>query len=124
MPEVGWEAGLSMHDHHIEDMVRRLGPVLTDKAKAHKILTRYWRNKIAIVWNTEDVHRAANELEVALTERQAVQVLDSLLDQHNAKYGLRWEDITTHIKDNVLGRKLTRPEVRRFVEQDILTIQR
>jgi len=115
---------LTMHSQHIEDMVRKLTPVLKDKAKAQKILTRYWRNKIAIVWETIDVHRAANECEVALTEKEAIQVLQTLHNQHNAQCGLKWEDITTHIKENVLGRKLTQREVRLFVHHDKLTIQR
>jgi hypothetical protein len=113
-----------MHEHHIDDMVRKLGPVLKDKDKALKILTRYWRNKIALVWDTEDVHRAANEREVALTEKEAIQVLETLHRQHNAQCGLKWEDITTHIEGHVLGRKLTKREVERFVNRDILTIQR
>jgi hypothetical protein len=115
---------LKMHHQHIEDMARKLTPVLKDKAKAQNILTRYWRNKIAIVWETKDVHRAANEHEVALTEREAIQVLQTLHDQHNAQCGLKWEDITTNIKENVLGRKLTKREVKQFVQHDRLTIQR
>jgi len=114
---------LIMHNHHLEEMVRKLTPVLKDKAKAQKILTRYWRNKIAIVWETEDVHRAANEHEVALTEREAIRVLQTLHDQHNAQLGLKWEDITTHIEAYVLGRKLTKREVNQFVQYDKLTIQ-
>jgi hypothetical protein len=113
-----------MHDYIIEDMVRKLGPVLKDKARAHTILTRYWRNKMALVWDTEDVHRAANELELALAEKEAVQVLETLHSQHNAQYGIRWEDFTTHIQDNGLGRKMTKREVERFVKKDILTIRR
>ena len=34
-----------MHTYIIEDMVRKLGPVLKDKARARIILTRYWRNR-------------------------------------------------------------------------------
>ena len=113
-----------MHNHIIEDMVRKLKPVLTDKAKALRILTRYWRNKMALVWEAEDVHRAANELELALTEKEAIQVLQTLHSQHNAQYGLKWEDITTHIQDSGLGRNLTKVEVRKFVHKDKLTIQR
>jgi hypothetical protein len=121
---MGRRPALSVNDPIIEDMVRRLGPVLTDKARAQKILTRYWRDKMALVWETEDVHRAANELELALTEREAIQVLQTLHSQHNAQLGLRWEDITAHIEDNVLGRKLTKREVHQFVHQDKLTIPR
>jgi hypothetical protein len=111
-----------MHDHHIEDMVRRLGPVLNDKAKALKILRRYWMKRMALVWEVEDVHRAANELELALTDKEAISVLETLHHQHNAQYGIKWEDLTTHIQDNVLGRKMTKREVNQFVKKDILTI--
>jgi hypothetical protein len=113
----------SMHNHHIEDMVRRLGPVLTDKAKANKILTRYWGDKIALVWQVEDVHRAANEKEVALTNDEAIQILQTLLQQHNAQLGLKWEDLTAHIEENGLGRNLTKREIHKFVHKDKLTIQ-
>jgi len=113
-----------MHKHHLTDMVRRLGPVLKDKARAYQILTKYWRNKMALVWEVEDVHRAANELELALTNQDAIDVLQTLLELHNAQYGIKWADITTHIEDKVLGRKLTRPEIKRFVELDIITVQK
>jgi hypothetical protein len=109
-----------MHEHHIEDMVRRLKL----KTKGRKILERYWSDKIAIVWDVEDVHKAANECEVALTNKEAVQVLQTLHDQHNAQYGIRWEDLTTHIEDNVLGRKLTKAEIKQFVEKDLITINK
>ena len=107
-----------------EDLMRKLKSALKNNPRAVNILKRYWQNKIAIVWKTEDVHRAANEVEVALTEKEAMTVLVTLHRQHNPQYGLRWEDITTHIKENVLGRKLTKREVLKFVHHDKLTIQR
>jgi len=79
---------------------------------------------MALVWEVEDVHRAANELELALTNQDAIDVLQTLLELHNAQYGIKWADITTHIEDKVLGRKLTRPEIKRFVELDIITVQK
>lgn len=113
-----------MQDHHIENMVRKLKPVLKDQAKALKILHQYWQDKIALVWKVEAVHRAANEREVALTEKEALTVLHILDRQHNPQLGLRWEDLTNHIEVHVLGRKLTKREVERFVKRDILTIQK
>jgi hypothetical protein len=50
-----------MHQHHIDDMVRKLRPVLKDADKAKTILKRYWSDKMALVWEVEDVFRAANE---------------------------------------------------------------
>ena len=113
-----------MDEHHLDDMVRRLKPVLKDQSKAKVILKRYWHTRMALVWMMEDVHRAANEREVALTNSEAIDVLQTLLNQHNAQYGIKWEDLTTHIEDNGLGRKLTKAEIKRFVEQDILTVQK
>ena len=113
-----------MHEHQIDDMVRKLKPVLKDPAKAKAILHRYWKTRMALVWEVKDVHRAANERNVALTDKEAITVLQTLLNQHNAQYGIKWEDLTTHIEDRVLGRKLTKLEQRRFVERDIVTIHK
>ena len=113
-----------MQETIINDMVARLKPVLKDTSKAKSILQRYWRTRIALVWMLADVHRAANEREVALTNREAIDVLQQLFHQHNPQYGIKWEDLTTHIEDQALGRKLTRAELKHFVEQDIITIQK
>jgi len=113
-----------MDELQLDTMVRRLKPVLKDAPRAKTILKRYWRTRIALVWDVADVHRAANERAVALTNRQAIQVLETLHRQHNRQYGIRWEDLTTHIEDHVLGRKLSRAELHRFVHQDRLTLQK
>lgn len=111
-----------MHETIINDMVARLKPVLKDSDKAKSILQRYWRTRMALIWMLADVHRAANEREVALTNREAIDVLQQLLHQHNPQYGIKWEDLTTHIEDQALGRKLTKAELNRFVSRDIITI--
>ena len=107
-----------------EDLMRKLKAALKDNPRAINILKRYLSDKVLIVWKTEDVHRAANELRLALTEKEAMQVLETLHRQHNPQLGLRWEDLTGHIEAHVLGRKLTKREVSEFVKQDKLTIQR
>ena len=73
-----------MHQHHLDDMVQRLKPVLKDQAKAEVILKRYWRLRMALVWEVADVHRAANERDRAMTDREAIAVLEALHKQHNA----------------------------------------
>jgi hypothetical protein len=107
-----------------EKMLRALKPTLRSQQMAAAVLERFWTRRIAIVWDVMDVHRAANEREVALTNREAVNVLRLLLQNHNKQYWLRWEDLTDYIDEHVLGRKLTRIELRRFLENDILTIGR
>jgi hypothetical protein len=113
-----------MHPHTIEEMLDVLGPVLKEVAKAKQRFEEFWSEKIAIIWTTEDVHRAANERDLALTENEARQVLRYMCDHHNAQYGLKWADITAHIEDCVLGRKLTKRELSRFIHKDIITIQK
>jgi hypothetical protein len=113
-----------MDDQLLKDMVARLKPVLKDTDAALVILRRYWTTRMALVWSVLDVHRAANELELALTQNEAVQVLESLHLSYNRHLGLRWEDITAHITEHVLGRKLTKREIHQFVHHDRLTIQR
>jgi len=113
-----------MDQTHIDGMVQRLHSVLKDRHKAKAILKRYWQPRMALVWSVIDVHRAANERAVALTNTEALAVLESLHRQHNQQYGIKWEDLTTSIEDRVLGRKLTRTELNRFIKQDIITVQK
>ena len=113
-----------MNQQHIDDMVRKLKPVLKDASKAKVILQRYWRTRMALVWIVEDVHKAANERAVALTNSEAIDVLQTLLNQHNPQLGIRWEDLTGHIESRLLGRKLTGLEIKRFVSQGLITVQK
>ena len=53
-----------MHDYIIEAMVKALKPTLKNPAKAKHILDRFWGDKMALVWDVQDVHTAANEREV------------------------------------------------------------
>ena len=109
---------------HDQELLTAILQVIKLRQKAEQIVQRYYRDKITIVWKTADVHRAANELRLALTEREAMSVLETLHRQHNRQLGLRWEDLTAHIEAHVLGRKLNKREVSRFVKNDQLTIQR
>jgi hypothetical protein len=113
-----------MHEHIINAMVEKLQPALKSRKKAQNILEQFWSDKMALIWDTEDVHRAANEAGMALTNPEARDVLKALHQQHNAQYGLRWQDLTDHIQEKALGRKLTRTELSHFIEKDQLTIQR
>ncbi len=112
-----------MEKIYIEEMLRALRPVLKNKAKARQILEKYWSAKcMAIVWTVEQVHRAANEKELALTENEAVKVLRHLFTNHNNQEGLKWQDITDYIEDQVLGRAMSKREIHQFVHNDIITI--
>ena len=113
-----------MHDHYIQEMIRKLKPVLQDQAKAKAILKRYWQSKMALVWSIEQVHRAANERKRVLTDPEAAQILKTLHQQHNPQLGIRWEDFWAHLDLYQPGRKISEVELKRFVAKDIITIQK
>ena len=113
-----------MHDHFIDQMVRKLTPSLKDPDQARKILNRFWTTKMALVWGVEDIHRAANERKRVLTDTEAAQILQILLHQHNKQLGIRWSDLWAHLDLYAPGRKMSGTELNRFVSKDILTIQR
>jgi hypothetical protein len=113
-----------MHDYIIEAMVVALKPTLKNRAKAMHILDRFWSDKMALVWDVRDVHTAANEREVALTSKEAMKVLQKMHHYHDKQLGLRWKDVTCYIEEYALGRKLTKAELKRFVENNVLTIER
>jgi len=79
---------------------------------------------MALVLEVEDVHRAANERKRVLTNKEAVQVLETLHEQHNPQTGLKWEDLWAHFDLYEPGRKMSKSEITRFVTKDIITIQR
>ena len=55
-----------MHDYIITAMVTALRPALRNEVKAQRILEKFWTGKMALVWDTGDVHTAANESEMLL----------------------------------------------------------
>ena len=107
-----------------QELLRVLRPVITDKLKTEKILNRYWRSRMVLLWTVKDVHTAANERDRALTNAEAVQVLQVLFKHHDRQEGLKWSDFTSYIEEYALGRKMTRAEIRRFVKLNRLTIRR
>jgi hypothetical protein len=86
-----------MHDHFIDQMVRKLTPLLQDPDRAKTILKSYWKQKMTLVWSVQDVHRAANERHRVLTDLEAVQVLETLHEQYNPQTGLKWTDLWDHL---------------------------
>src|ERR1043165_7246121 len=104
-----------MHHCTITAMLKALRPALKNRKQAQQILERFWSDMIAILWDEQDVHGAANERDVALTKTEALKVLHKLHDNHDPQLGLRWADFTSYIEDCCLGRPLTKRELKRFV---------
>ena len=113
-----------MHHHIIIEMLDALTPTLKSRKKAEAILQRCWSDKVAIIWTTQDVHRAAKERETVLTEQEAQTALTDLHRHHDKQLGLRWKDVTDWVEESGLGRDITRQELSRFIHHDILALQK
>ena len=105
-------------------MLAALRPVLNDAPAAEQIMKRCWRDHIALVWSAADIHRAANALDLALTQAQARDILAGLLKHHNPEYGLQRRDVRECIQQSGWGRPLTPGERQWFREKDVLSIDR
>ena len=106
----------------IAEMLQILRPALRSVTKAEQLLTEYWADKIALLWTTKDVHRAANEAKTVLTDEQARTILRSLRDNYHAQYGLEWRDVSEAVQESGLGRDLSQRELHRFIHRDLLVV--
>ena len=106
----------------IVELLTTLRPTLKSSRKAEQLLTDYWADKIALLWTTKDVHRAANEKATVLTEVNAREILNNLHHNYDAQYGLEWRDVSEAVKQSGLGRDIKAQELHRFIHRDVLAI--
>jgi predicted transcriptional regulator len=82
-----------MFNHNFDEMSDALvasGAVSEDKKEtARNALIGCWADKIAIIWTVEDVLGVCPNL----SQEEAVNVLQSLLHNHDASLGVNWETI-------------------------------
>ena len=53
-------------------------------------------------WGIEDVMSVADCMEVDITEEQAIQVLDIVVESFDANYGIKWHDFEVAI-ESIMG---------------------
>lgn len=96
-----------MYQHYIEAMTGTIKDWLVDVSfpeskledarwAVRQALQHYWLDKIAIIWTTEDVHEATSD---ELTEEQAREVLEYVLDHYDQDDGVNLEIIKNAIDD-------------------------
>jgi hypothetical protein len=92
-----------MYSYTIKEQIKALvdsGVIpRTKQDKAVGVLNKYWNNKIAVVWDSSDVIEFSKDSNIELTEENAISILYSILDNHDAEYGITWSLIQSHIDD-------------------------
>jgi len=92
-----------MFQFHIEDMVEELikdGVCSEDQRdQATKSIQKHWNETIAINWNVEDVLSCAKENYIDITNEQALEVLQSVFENHDASVGVNWDVILCRLEN-------------------------
>jgi hypothetical protein len=94
-----------MHDHHLEDMVkilvdrRLISGTKTNRLKILNGLKEYWEDKIAIVWQTDDIIHYAKMKKQKISKEEAIDVLQTMLRRHDCEYGISWETINANLPE-------------------------
>jgi hypothetical protein len=83
--------------------------LIPDKDLIEEAIRRYWENTCVISWNTDDVHAAANGMEMVLTQEAAISILNEVQRTHDCELGITWMNFEALIPD--LARQMTIAEV-------------
>ena len=62
-------------------------------------IKEYFSDKIAMTWTAEDILTRAGEINIDITDEQAVEILSSLQDNFNTNIRINWNIIDDYIID-------------------------
>ena len=76
-----------------KDGITKSPEAAEDIGLIQKALKEYWQDKIAVVWTVEDIEEIAIDDGLKISQKQAVEVLEQILDKHDATVGINWDTI-------------------------------
>lgn len=80
-----------MNDHVIEEMADAISTELhIPNEDVLRILHHYWQDKIAPIWQVDDLLETALNAGIPITKDDAVAVLKDLFEGHDAELGITW----------------------------------
>jgi hypothetical protein len=89
-----------MNDSMIEDMAEFLATSLQlENNKVLNVLHRYWVDKIASVWQVDDLLEAALNLGRPITREDAIEVLKDAYDDHDPELGISWNFLVASLQE-------------------------
>lgn len=89
-----------MNDYVLEEMADAIANELRVKnQEVLPILLRYWEDKIAPVWQVDDVLGTALNVGKPITRRDAVEVLKDIFESHDAELGITWTTLEVALQE-------------------------
>jgi len=55
--------------------------------------------RLSIVWSTLDVQSQAESMGLSVDDDQAYEILEEIIDDHDASIGISWDTINYHIQE-------------------------
>jgi len=83
----------------IPRIIEEMKPVLKDETLALTLLGEYWQDKIAVVWDAQDVLDLAKEQRYACDLGLARKILKDILECHDEDFGITWYVLAHHIRE-------------------------
>ncbi len=89
-----------MYDHMIEEMADAIAKELhLEPNSILPSLHRFWQDKIAHVWQVEDIYEAAYRLGKAVTREDAIGLLQDVFHHHDSSLGITWDSLDAALED-------------------------
>jgi hypothetical protein len=89
-----------MYDYMLEEMADAVSQQLhVENAAVLRILTDYWRDKIAHVWSVDDMLEAACKAGKPILREDAIELLMQVFDEHDSSIGINWGCLETAMED-------------------------
>lgn len=103
-----------MYDYMITEMAKAIcdnlkeiekpsSDIIEVQGRIEEILKDYWKDKIASTWNIEDVRTrllenyGSDANRIILTDAECKTILDNVLENIDANYGICWDNIDTEL---------------------------
>ncbi len=88
-----------MYDYMLEEMADTISQQLrVENAAVLGILSAYWRDKIAHVWEVDDMLEVARKAGKPITRKDALELLWQVFDQHDSSLGISWACLEVEIE--------------------------
>ncbi len=89
-----------MNDHVIEEMAETIAKELhVDHNDVLHVLHRYWEDKIAALWQVDEILGTALNIGKPITKTDAVNVLKDLFEGHDPELGITWTTLEVALQE-------------------------
>src|SRR5258707_14517621 len=92
-----------MNDYMLEEMADAIAKELhVDNTAVLSILSRYWEDKIAPVWQVDEILGTALNVGKPITRADAIEVLKDIFEGHDAELGITWTTLEVALQEYIL----------------------